>query len=73
MYLVIHEHRRLDATRTIRAISRTFTDHAEADACAAQTAKDFKVRAWIYEVDEPPLLEVVANTNEAVIHAEYEK
>jgi len=71
MYLVIHEHCRPDGTRQIRAIARTFTDHADADTCAAQTSKDFKVRAWIYEVDEPPMVELVAENDQFQIVAEH--
>ena len=71
MFLVIHEHKRPDHPVEIRAIARTFKTYAEADACAAQTARDFKVRAWIYEVDEPPMVELVAENDQFQIVAEH--
>ena len=71
MFLVIHEFKPPEKPIQIRCVGRTFATYAEADKCAAQFVKDFKVRAWIYEVDEPPMVELVAENDQFQIVAEH--
>jgi hypothetical protein len=63
MFLVIHEHRRPEHQLEIRCVGRTFKILEDAQRAAMQVAKDFKVRAWTYEVDDPPVLEVVLDND----------
>ena len=58
MFLVIHEvNGPPGSRRDVRCIAKTYATEADAVARARQTATDFKVRAWVYQVDDPPLLE----------------